>query len=435
MNPLRRHRSEHARLNGAVMNCPACDEKIADDAWMCPHCEHIVDASFLGNDITNEGGWADGLEEVQTFDSIDAHPLPPARDLPDPPTDGLDVDAQMIVASLDDEHDSEPPEAPTDDISPIVKEVRSLGLPRTEDKIDTKPLPDEVLPTSGSLKPLDPSLLRELDEPPELAEPAPLAVEPKKRGLPPLKKSNGADDSEQKKREVLARAMARGPVQERRRSIADAKAEQATPVPPAAPPVMSGYVPVPTPAIPPRTDPKSREIEVIVRSSKAEKIFEQALEDIQAGNLISARTNIKLALSFDPGNERYRAKLLEVEQETGPSHSQDLEEVPKGTQFANQFYEKAMEQENQGNFDEAIRLLEKAIRADPQGVYYHRLGSILAFHQGKLKEGRTMVDKAIQKSPRNKNYQKTLSRILEKMGGGEERKNMANVLGGLLKRK
>jgi tetratricopeptide (TPR) repeat protein len=173
-----------------------------------------------------------------------------------------------------------------------------------------------------------------------------------------------------------------------------------------------------------------------VRSSKAEKIFQQAVEDMAAGNLVSARTNLKLALTFDPGNERYKEKLAEVEQEGGPNlGSQDLEEVPKGTQFANQFYEKAIEQENQGNFDEAIRLLEKAIRADAQGVYYHRLGNILAFHKGQLKEGRNMVDKAIQRSPRNKNYQKTLSRILERMNGGEEKKNMANMLGGLLKRK
>ena len=59
------------------MNCPSCDEKISDGAWMCPHCEHIVDASFLGNDITNEAGWADGLEEVVTFESIP--PLEPVR--------------------------------------------------------------------------------------------------------------------------------------------------------------------------------------------------------------------------------------------------------------------------------------------------------------------------------------------------------------------
>jgi tetratricopeptide (TPR) repeat protein len=253
-----------------------------------------------------------------------------------------------------------------------------------------------------------------------------MIAEPKKKGLPALKRAEPSEELDAKKRDVLARAMARGPVQERRRS---GEEKPASPSIPAAATVSSP----PSGQQPQHQRPPPQ---VIVRSSKAEKIFQQALEDITAGNLISARTNIKLALTFDPGNERYKEKLAQVEEEAGPNlGSQDLEEIPKGTQFANQFYEKAIDQENQGNFDEAIRLLEKAIRADAQGVYYHRLGNILAFHKGQLKEGRNMVDKAIQRSPRNKNYQKTLSRILEKMNGGEEKKNMANMLGGLLKRK
>jgi Tfp pilus assembly protein PilF len=417
------------------MKCPACDEKITDGAWMCPFCEHIVDASFLGNDITNEAGWADGLEDVATFDSLPpAKPAPrrKTRELelaPEPPTDGLDVEAQMIVSAYEDELEGLEMPDRQDDL-PVVREVRDLGAPKhTEDKIDTKPLPDDLLPSS--VKPLDPSLLQEIG----VVQPAPMVIDSKKRGLPAPKKSDPGDDSEQKKREVLARAMARGPVQERRRSVADGEK------PPTPKPAVSSPAPISKPMTPlagipqVKTEPKGREVDVVIRNAKAEKIFQQALEDLELGNVISARTNIKLALSFDPGNERYRAKLAEVESEAGPSHSQDLEEVPKGAQHAKQFYEKAIEQENQGSFDEAIRLLEKAVRADPQGVYYHRLGSILAFHQGKLKEGRTMVDKAIQRSPKNKNYQKTLSRILEKMGDGNDRRNMADLLGGLLKRK
>src|SRR5688572_7928332 len=191
-----------ARLNAGSMRCPSCDEKISDSAWMCPHCEHIVDASFLGNDITNDLGW-DGVDS-ETSETIEPRSRQPTRDLkpqtrdlvvpPDPPTDGLDVEQQMIVASLDDDDDI-PAEPPTDDLGPIVKEVRALGPPKgLEDKIDTKPLPDEILPNSG-LRPLDPSLLQEIDEPPELAEPAPMMIaEPKKRGLPALKKNEPAED-------------------------------------------------------------------------------------------------------------------------------------------------------------------------------------------------------------------------------------------------
>src|SRR5687767_4469731 len=146
-----------ARLNVGSMRCPACDEKISDGAWMCPHCEHIVDASFLGNDITNDPGW-DGVDS-ETSETIEPPRSrqatrdlrPQTRDLvipPDPPTDGLDVDQQMIVASLDDEDEEplHPPEPSTDDLGPVVKEVRALGAPKSPaDKIDTKPLPDEIL--------------------------------------------------------------------------------------------------------------------------------------------------------------------------------------------------------------------------------------------------------------------------------------------------
>lgn len=37
------------------MICPNCQTLVADSAAICDHCNHILDASFLGGDITNEG--------------------------------------------------------------------------------------------------------------------------------------------------------------------------------------------------------------------------------------------------------------------------------------------------------------------------------------------------------------------------------------------
>jgi hypothetical protein len=31
------------------MNCPSCHKQVKDDAQICPHCDHIIDASFLGD--------------------------------------------------------------------------------------------------------------------------------------------------------------------------------------------------------------------------------------------------------------------------------------------------------------------------------------------------------------------------------------------------
>ena len=32
------------------MECPACESTVAANAWICPHCDHILDTSFLGDD-------------------------------------------------------------------------------------------------------------------------------------------------------------------------------------------------------------------------------------------------------------------------------------------------------------------------------------------------------------------------------------------------
>lgn len=36
------------------MNCPSCNNRVLDGTVICPHCDHILDTSFLGSDITNE---------------------------------------------------------------------------------------------------------------------------------------------------------------------------------------------------------------------------------------------------------------------------------------------------------------------------------------------------------------------------------------------
>lgn len=443
------------------MKCPGCGGDIEEGAWICPHCEFIVDTSFLGNDITNErpepaqvraedpvgptaeesspSGGAPSKRRAKSRSksrskaksrgksrgssrsraksrSKSRSRANSEREPADAPSGGLDVDPSMILSA--DEMPADPAEA-------LVRPVEAAPLdapPEPTDKKNTNVLPDEVLPSSSAgVEPLNPSMLREAPGNGAAVEPPALVIAdgqgPKKAGLPAAKKGKGtSNDAAAKRREVLARAMARGPIRERKRSGEGGEKVEA----------RARSVAKETPAPPAPT--------FEVRSPKAEKIYQQALEDIEAGNLVSARTNLKLALTFDPGNERYEARLEEVLAEE-PDMSQDLEDIPKGVQFANQYYEKANEAEDQGDYEEAVKQLERAIRADPQGVYYNRLGSILAFQLGKLKEGRKMVDKAIQMSPKNKKYQKTLSRILEKMGIADDKRNVTGMLGGLLSKR
>lgn len=36
------------------MNCPSCNSRVPEGAFICSNCDHILDTSFLGSDITNE---------------------------------------------------------------------------------------------------------------------------------------------------------------------------------------------------------------------------------------------------------------------------------------------------------------------------------------------------------------------------------------------
>lgn len=36
------------------MNCPSCNSRVSEGAFICQNCDHILDTSFLGSDITNE---------------------------------------------------------------------------------------------------------------------------------------------------------------------------------------------------------------------------------------------------------------------------------------------------------------------------------------------------------------------------------------------
>lgn len=44
------------------MNCPSCNSPVSEGAFICANCDHILDTSFLGSDITNESTPAPRLE-------------------------------------------------------------------------------------------------------------------------------------------------------------------------------------------------------------------------------------------------------------------------------------------------------------------------------------------------------------------------------------
>lgn len=142
-----------------------------------------------------------------------------------------------------------------------------------------------------------------------------------------------------------------------------------------------------------------------VMASKASKLFDQALVDQSDGNLVSARMNMKLALTFDPGNAVYLRALESLAQ--SPSSKR-----PEGRNQARELYEAATEAENEGDYDEAIRLLEKAIGLSKQAAFHNRLGVILAMKKAEFERALELVERAIELAPGNAIYERNLQKIL-----------------------
>lgn len=146
-----------------------------------------------------------------------------------------------------------------------------------------------------------------------------------------------------------------------------------------------------------------------VRMMKAQKLFEQALRDRADGNLISARMNMKLALTFDSGNELY----LEAFEELTQRHARELKEPrPVSKSRAQELYEQATQAESLGQLDDAIDFLEQAIHESKQPAFYNRLGVLLATRLQEYTRAQELIEQALELSPGNKVYEQNLQKIL-----------------------
>ena len=171
-----------------------------------------------------------------------------------------------------------------------------------------------------------------------------------------------------------------------------------------------------------------------VRMMKAQKLFEQALRDRADGNLMSARMNMKLALTFDSSNELYREAFEELTR----THANELagpQRVSKSR--ARELYDKATDAENLGEFDEAIDFLERAILESKQPTVYNRLGVLLATRRQEYSRAQELIEKALELSPGNKVYEQNLQKILARAatddvvmrGSGEKKGGLLGFLG------
>ena len=141
-----------------------------------------------------------------------------------------------------------------------------------------------------------------------------------------------------------------------------------------------------------------------VRMAKADKLFDEALRDKAEGNLVSARMNMKLALTFDPNNPLY----LEAFEELAKA-------APTGSHVTNkarQFFEQATQAERAGELDKAIGLYERALIEGKEPAFYNRLGVVLAMKKFEFGRAQKLIETAVALAPKNATYQHNLKKVL-----------------------
>jgi hypothetical protein len=150
---------------------------------------------------------------------------------------------------------------------------------------------------------------------------------------------------------------------------------------------------------------------------KAQKIFEQALKDVAAKNMSSARMNAKLATIYDPHEARYQNALRDWDKlgnaapGAAPGRAREVE-----------LFEKAQEAEMRGDFKEAVKLLEQAIQAKPDAAgLYNRLGVVLATRLKEFDRAFTVLEKAIELDPDNPSFKNNLGKVLAWQEAASER--------------
>lgn len=348
--------------------------------------------------------------------------------------------------------DLEPPVLDPAELEPAPEKSAVVEAYRASERSDAlKPLLDAELLVAAPPKPMNSPPAEDVDlRPPDApsvfpATPARSSADDRAAEDEAADGRAPEDRERPDRRQALQRALRRGPVEERRRARSSARSRP----PQAAGPPASDPASAPSGELPPEPGRRSRTSDLPappprapsqqidpIRSKKAQQLYEQALKDEMEGNLVSARMNMKLALTFDPKNRDYLHafdKLSKIPE----SHAKSGGGGAKSK--AREYYDKATEAENRGDWDGAIEFLERALKESEQGAFYNRLGVLVATKKQRFDDAQAYIEKALELQPSNPLYERNLQKILQTMatrdvddrGKGKKRGGLA----GLFRRK
>jgi tetratricopeptide (TPR) repeat protein len=141
------------------------------------------------------------------------------------------------------------------------------------------------------------------------------------------------------------------------------------------------------------------------------ELFRRAIGDLRIGEIGLALANVKLALVFDPSRDEYVTLLERLSK-----HVDDMGRTsPRARAMA--LFELAVNAERSGLFDRAIEYLNAAIELAQNGIFYNRLGSILATHKNRPGAALHMLLRAVELEPKNPAFRANLRRLEEELRG------------------
>jgi curved DNA-binding protein CbpA len=117
---------------------------------------------------------------------------------------------------------------------------------------------------------------------------------------------------------------------------------------------------------------------------KAQRFYEGAMLEIQKRNIKAARTNLKLAMQYDPLNPKYKEELARIE-------------VMEGEIQAEIAYEEGLAAEEGKEYERAIRFFNEAVRSNPRNPdYLYKLAEAVLNYQNNFEKARSLCLKAIE---------------------------------------
>jgi hypothetical protein len=419
---------------------PELEGTVEGDAFAEPETEDASENELLQtHDLARTHDQSPGLAELDEDEDESNIPVVKPSELDESDSEMITDHTMLPIApslsELRTEEDrnrakSKPKEARRVSLAPPPPPPPEPSLPEPELDSDPTPPPRLASPIAATREPATP--------PPRVVMPTP----------PPLLDVEFLVEVPKSERKVApaptpAAGQKRAPIEERDRRKGGLPAPAAQkidlPAPKIEPSPVIGSPPsvkpaTPEPATAPKADPKKPTIEKKlqpvdgVRMAKAAKLFEEALKDKAEGNLVSARMNMKLALTFDPSNELYLQAFDELSKGAGANA------VPsKMRSRGRELYDQATRAEEMGEVDQAIELLEKALGEAKEAIYYNRLGVMLAMKKKQFIRAQELIETALKIAPGNQTYQHNLGKILSMAAAHEvDDRHSGQKKGGIL---